>query len=101
MDAATLVTLRLAAMYGHILKMATAFKEGVDSVEGCEGALLRIPETLPADGEVWRGRLDSLPDARADSRAVGLHPPLPLLERVPLQNDHSGSQFWRRWAPQR
>lgn len=29
-------------MYGHIAKMAEAVKEGVDSVEGCEGVLFQV-----------------------------------------------------------
>lgn len=33
--------------YGHVLKLAQALKEGVDSVEGCEGVLYQVAETLP------------------------------------------------------
>jgi len=34
-------------MYGHIHKMAQAVKEGVEEVEGMEGVIMRVPETLP------------------------------------------------------
>lgn len=35
--------------YGHVYTLAKAMKEGVDSVEGCEGVLYQVPETLPED----------------------------------------------------
>jgi NAD(P)H dehydrogenase (quinone) len=35
--------------YGHIAKLAQAIKEGVDSVEGAEGFLFQVPETLPQE----------------------------------------------------
>lgn len=37
------------SLYGHINKMAEAIKEGVDSVEGAEGVLYQVAETLPAE----------------------------------------------------
>lgn len=37
------------SMYGHVLTLAKKVKEGVDSVEGVEGFLFQVPETLPAD----------------------------------------------------
>ena len=35
------------SMYGHVKTMAQKVKEGVDSVDGCEGILYQVPETLP------------------------------------------------------
>jgi len=35
--------------WGHVHSMAKAVKEGVDSVEGCEGVLYQVAETLPAE----------------------------------------------------
>lgn len=35
--------------YGHVYKMAQAMKEGVDSVEGVEGILYQVAETLPEE----------------------------------------------------
>jgi NAD(P)H dehydrogenase (quinone) len=40
---------RFYSMYGHVLTLAKKVKEGVDSVEGVEGFLFQVPETLPAD----------------------------------------------------
>lgn len=37
------------SMYGHVLSLAKKVKEGVDSVEGVEGFLYQVAETLPAD----------------------------------------------------
>jgi NAD(P)H dehydrogenase (quinone) len=37
------------SMYGHIAAMARAVKKGVDSVEGVEGVLYQVAETLPAE----------------------------------------------------
>lgn len=37
------------SMYGHVEKMARAAKEGVDSVEGVEGILYQVQESLPAE----------------------------------------------------
>jgi NAD(P)H dehydrogenase (quinone) len=36
-------------MYGHVARMAAAVKKGVDSVEGVEGILYQVAETLPAE----------------------------------------------------
>eukprot|EP00567_Pseudictyota_dubia_P014174 CAMPEP_0197438212 /NCGR_PEP_ID=MMETSP1175-20131217/5270_1 /TAXON_ID=1003142 /ORGANISM="Triceratium dubium, Strain CCMP147" /LENGTH=190 /DNA_ID=CAMNT_0042967895 /DNA_START=114 /DNA_END=686 /DNA_ORIENTATION=- len=36
-------------MYGHVKTMAEKVKEGVDSVEGCEGVLYQVAETLPEE----------------------------------------------------
>ncbi|KAF6265674.1 flavo protein-like protein [Scenedesmus sp. NREL 46B-D3] len=36
-------------MYGHIASLARAVKQGVDSVEGVEGILYQVAETLPAE----------------------------------------------------
>jgi NAD(P)H dehydrogenase (quinone) len=36
-------------MYGHIAKLAQAVKKGVDSVEGMEGVLYQVAETLSDD----------------------------------------------------
>jgi len=33
-------------MYGHIGSMARKVKEGVNSIDGCEGVLYQVPETL-------------------------------------------------------
>eukprot|EP01026_Neomeris_dumetosa_P067401 TRINITY_DN6574_c0_g1_i3.p1 TRINITY_DN6574_c0_g1~~TRINITY_DN6574_c0_g1_i3.p1 ORF type:complete len:205 (+),score=32.14 TRINITY_DN6574_c0_g1_i3:237-851(+) len=35
--------------WGHVLQLAKSVKEGVDSVEGCEGVLYQIAETLPQE----------------------------------------------------
>mmetsp|Transcript_5980 Transcript_5980/g.10627 ORF Transcript_5980/g.10627 Transcript_5980/m.10627 type:complete len:252 (-) Transcript_5980:318-1073(-) len=35
--------------YGHVKAMADKVKEGVDSVDGCEGVLYQVPETLPEE----------------------------------------------------
>lgn len=35
------------SMYGHVAKLAAKIKEGVDSVEGAEGIIYQVPETLP------------------------------------------------------
>ncbi|CAK7329736.1 unnamed protein product [Dovyalis caffra] len=35
------------SMYGHVELMARRIKKGVDSVDGVEGVLYRVPETLP------------------------------------------------------
>eukprot|EP00249_Psilotum_nudum_P016544 c25876_g1_i2 orf=420-1193(-) len=37
------------SMYGHIEALAKKMKEGVDSVEGVQGCLFRVPETLSCD----------------------------------------------------
>ena len=37
------------SMYGHLETMAHAIADGARSVEGCEVALKRVPETMPAD----------------------------------------------------
>jgi len=44
---ATKVFIVFYSTYGHIYKMAKAVKEGVDSVEDCEGILYQVAETLP------------------------------------------------------
>ena len=43
------VLIPIYSMYGHIYKMAQAVKEGVEEVEGMEGEIMRVPETLPAE----------------------------------------------------
>ncbi len=43
------VVIPIYSMYGHIYKMAQAVKEGVEEVEGMEGEIMRVPETLPAE----------------------------------------------------
>lgn len=35
--------------YGHIYQLAQKVKEGVDSVDGFEGVIYQVPETLPED----------------------------------------------------
>jgi len=37
------------SMYGHILRMAEAVKEGADSVSGTDVRICRVPETLPEE----------------------------------------------------
>lgn len=37
------------SMYGHVYQMAQKVKEGVDAVEGFEGVLYQVAETLPAE----------------------------------------------------
>jgi NAD(P)H dehydrogenase (quinone) len=37
------------SMYGHVKTMAQKIKEGVDKVDGCEGVLYQVPETLPEE----------------------------------------------------
>lgn len=37
------------SMYGHVESLAKRMKKGVDGVDGSEGILYRVPETLPAD----------------------------------------------------
>ncbi len=41
------VVIPIYSLYGHIYKMAQAVKEGVEEVEGMEGIIMRVPETLP------------------------------------------------------
>lgn len=36
-------------MYGHVEQLARRMKKGVDGMEGVEGLLFRVPETLPPD----------------------------------------------------
>lgn len=37
------------SMYGHVEQLAKRMKIGVDSVDGVEGVLFKVPETLPAE----------------------------------------------------
>jgi len=37
------------SMHGHVYKMAQAVKKGIDSVDGCEGILYQVAETLPEE----------------------------------------------------
>ena len=37
------------SMYGHVEWLAKRMKKGVDSINGVEGFLYRVPETLPMD----------------------------------------------------
>ncbi|KAI4376040.1 hypothetical protein MLD38_013839 [Melastoma candidum] len=37
------------SMYGHVEMLARRIKKGVDSIEGVEGLLFRVPETLPGN----------------------------------------------------
>ncbi|XVE66679.1 hypothetical protein DITRI_Ditri08aG0097700 [Diplodiscus trichospermus] len=37
------------SMYGHVECLAKRMKKGVDSIDGVEGFLYRVPETLPKD----------------------------------------------------
>ncbi|GAV88317.1 FMN_red domain-containing protein [Cephalotus follicularis] len=37
------------SMYGHVELLARRIKKGVDSIDGVEGFLYRVPETLPRD----------------------------------------------------
>lgn len=37
------------SMYGHVEILARRVKTGVDSVDGVEGLLYRVPETLPGE----------------------------------------------------
>ena len=37
------------SMYGHVESLARSLKKGVDSVEGVEGVLYRVMETLPKE----------------------------------------------------
>lgn len=37
------------SMYGHVESLARRMKKGVDGVDGFEGVLYRVPETLPID----------------------------------------------------
>ncbi|XWS54633.1 hypothetical protein CRYUN_Cryun10bG0105400 [Craigia yunnanensis] len=37
------------SMYGHVECLAKRMKKGVDSIDGVEGFLYRVPETLPMD----------------------------------------------------
>lgn len=63
-------------MYGHIEAMARSFKEGVDSVDGAEGVLLRVPETLSDDGETCDVALTLRAiQLRGVNGARSLHPP--------------------------
>ncbi|CAM8897474.1 unnamed protein product [Rhodiola kirilowii] len=41
------VSIVFYSMYGHVELVARRIKKGVDSVEGVEGAMYRVPETLP------------------------------------------------------
>ncbi len=43
------VVIPIYSLYGHIYKMAHAVKEGVEEVEGMEGVIMRVPETLPEE----------------------------------------------------
>ena len=40
------IVIPIYSLYGHIYKMAQAVKEGVEEVEGMEGIIMRVPETL-------------------------------------------------------
>ncbi|XP_031267047.1 probable NAD(P)H dehydrogenase (quinone) FQR1-like 2 [Pistacia vera] len=37
------------SMYGHVELLARRIKKGVDSIDGVEGVLYRVPETLPVE----------------------------------------------------
>lgn len=37
------------SMYGHVESLARDIKKGVDEIEGVEGVLFRVPETLSSD----------------------------------------------------
>lgn len=37
------------SMYGHVYELAKQMKEGVDSIDGCEGLLYQVQETLPTE----------------------------------------------------
>lgn len=47
------------SMYGHIHKMAQAVAEGVNSVDGAEAVLRRVPETLPLEVLEKMGAVDA------------------------------------------
>jgi len=47
------------SMYGHIYRMAQAIAEGVASIEGTQGTIKRVPETLPADILAKMGAADA------------------------------------------
>lgn len=57
------------SMYGHVELLARKIKNGVDSVEGVEGLMFRVPETLSDEilvqMEVPAKRTD-IPTAKAD-----------------------------------
>lgn len=57
------------SMYGHVECLAKRMKKGVDSIDGVEGFLYRVPETLPSDAlEQMRvpQKEDELPVIQAD-----------------------------------
>ncbi|XP_072987391.1 probable NAD(P)H dehydrogenase (quinone) FQR1-like 2 [Typha latifolia] len=37
------------SMYGHVESLAKRMKKGVDGIDGAEGVLYRVPETLPSE----------------------------------------------------
>ena len=47
------------SLYGHVLKMAEAVAEGVESVEGAAAELRRVPETLPPEVIEKMGALEA------------------------------------------
>jgi NAD(P)H dehydrogenase (quinone) len=48
------------SMYGHVHRLAGAVSEGVESVDGVEAALRRVPETLPDDVIEKMGAVESI-----------------------------------------
>ena len=48
------------SMYGHIHRMAKAVVEGIESVDGAEGVLRRVPETLSEDVLAAMGAKESI-----------------------------------------
>jgi NAD(P)H dehydrogenase (quinone) len=47
------------SMYGHILRMAEAVKEGAGAVSGAEVRICRVPETLPEEVLIKMGALET------------------------------------------
>lgn len=57
------------SMYGHIHRMAEAVVEGIESVDGAEALLRRVPETLPGDVLEAMGAKESI-DAQAAAQTA-------------------------------
>ena len=47
------------SMYGHILRIAEAIKEGAGSVSGADVGICRVPETLPEEVLIKMGAMEA------------------------------------------
>ncbi|XP_059282756.1 probable NAD(P)H dehydrogenase (quinone) FQR1-like 2 [Lycium ferocissimum] len=59
------------SMYGHVESLAKMMKKGIETVDGVEGVLYRVPETLPEDVLVQMQappKDDSIPEISSPSQ---------------------------------